>query len=202
MTNTVPSSVSSQIPADVILQTPQAAAPVSRGVAPGVTLTASGVASDVDISEKVLNKEELFEQIREDLGLELAEFAMIPQVEHFDYSGARWKMNDIVPGRTDLLVFTIHFGAQGDQLEDHVPADVRVFVRPKSAGNAKDREWGMYTFNRSSSLGASFMKMPQATWVDMVANEFQELGESLGIIDDEGEDGDEGDDEDEEGDEE
>lgn len=164
------------------------------GIAPAVTLMASS-APVVDISEKVLSVKEIFDEIMEELGIDAATFGSIPALEHMEYNGVKIKIGEPLFASANI-VFAIFVGAAGDQLDDHVNGDVRIFTRPSVATSAKTRDWFFYTYNRTSLVGATKMGCPQKAWVEMVANEFEGLGVSLGVLEGpDGDDADEGDDE-------
>jgi hypothetical protein len=144
-----------------------------------------------DLTKVLLTVPQLRAVVLEEAGLDADDLALLDITGTFDLSGVRFTVDQVFPGTADLSVFAIFYGDQHDLVADHVPGDVRVYVRPSVATDPTARDWLRYTFNRTNpSMRAE--RLTQQTFVSEVSGEWYDKAVLADIIDDDDEPGGDG----------
>lgn len=132
--------------------------------------------------DKILTYPQLVEKIRLEADLsedEMNELRRVGRMPGWDVEGAC----PIFP--QTHVVHAMFVGENGDRVGDHLPGDVRAYVRPKQlvGPDGELSPFFRFTMNRGAGTATRTDALPPAAWIEDVAFEF-----NASIVEDEDED--------------
>ena len=128
---------------------------------------------------RVVTAAQLLEKVREESGLTQQEMEQLRRVGRLP----GWEVEGQCPSFPQThVIYAMFAGADGDRLEDHLPGDVRVYVRPKNfiGADGEPAPFFRFVLNRGQSTAARTDAMPIKAWIEDVAFEF-----AASVVDDE-----------------
>jgi hypothetical protein len=138
--------------------------------APIVPVTVEPAAA-VEPEPKVVTYAQLLEKVRDESELSAQEMDELRRVGQV----GPWQVEGQCPPLPTHLIFAMFVGEDGDrQGDDHMPGDVRVYVRPKSMVQS-DGELAPFfrcVINRGPNTALRIDPMPIKAWIEDVAYEF------------------------------
>lgn len=112
--------------------------------------------------------------------LDKTQVAELPLEQRVSAAGLTWEQGKPKSNDPTLVIFAMFTGSDGDDRQDHMPGDVRIYAAPTAAGTPFTR----FTCNRATGAGFVGTVMAPATFVRKVGFELQRLAVAEGVLQD------------------
>jgi hypothetical protein len=121
--------------------------------------------------------QQLLTAVLKEAELTPAELDDLPLDTRVTAAGLAWESGKPKPNDADMAILFIFSGSHGDDGDDHLPGDARVYAVPTKDGMPFVR----YTVNRQQTVGYRFTSMNGAVFVRQLAHELERLAVAEGI---------------------
>lgn len=152
---------------------------VSSPPPPAPTLVDITNDSGPDLDVTVLNLTQLRQAIFDEGGLTQSDIDNLKMVSTVNLHGMVFETEKYIPDtQNQQYIFQIFIGAQYDDGDEYVTGDARIYVVPAQAANPREKEWRLYTFNRTVPA-YTVERMTQSVFVEEVAGEWVALNDRV-----------------------